>query len=604
MSPNEGCFGKLKPAGFNGQSPAGICDNKAQENTIVVRTVNNIDEGLFVKGKIDEVPVSLLIDSGAAVTIIGPQVFERMHPSKKGMLRPTKWRVKAVNGESLPVRGQIELQLTTNNHKLPLTALLADIHEDGILGMDFLREAIIDCKERSLSLQDKHVPLFTKENLDQRPHRRVYIQETIELQENSDAYVTATLEEGSDAVVGIVGSCPSDANFAVEDAVVSIEAGNTVSLRLMNTSNLPIRLRKGTKIAHFEPVSQIRKVHLVKDDGRTPRKANEKRTKHIPAHLDDLFNRSTEFLTHEETKAVLNLLLEFSHVFSSGKDDIGRTSLVEHSIDTGDHKPIKISPRRLPLAKMTEAEKCVQQMEEHGIIKPSTSPWSAPIVLVKKKDNSTRFCVDYRMLNEATKKDSLPLPRIDVVLDSLASSSWFSTLDMQSGYWQVKMSSDSQEKTAFASGDQLWEFTVMPFGLCNSPATFSRLMNQVLQDIPASCCLKYLDDLVVHGTSFEGELQHLRRVLERLEGAGLKLNPKKCSLFQRRVHYLGHVVSKDGVATDPAKIEAVVQWPKPSNVSEVRSFLGLCSYYRRFVSGFADLASPLHALIRTPLCAG
>lgn len=209
MSPNEGCFGKLKPAGFNGQSPAGICDNKAQENTIVVRTVNNIDEGLFVKGKIDEVPVSLLIDSGAAVTIIGPQVFERMHPSKKGMLRPTKWRVKAVNGESLPVRGQIELQLTTNNHKLPLTALLADIHEDGILGMDFLREAIIDCKERSLSLQDKHVPLFTKENLDQRPHRRVYIQETIELQENSDAYVTATLIEGSDAVVGIVGSCPS-----------------------------------------------------------------------------------------------------------------------------------------------------------------------------------------------------------------------------------------------------------------------------------------------------------------------------------------------------------------------------------------------------------
>ena len=154
------------------------------------------------------------------------------------------------------------------------------------------------------------------------------------------------------------------------------------------------------------------------------------------------------------------LFLKYQHVFSAGPDDLGKTELVKHKIDTGDNSPIKMAPRRIPLAKQADATRCLQEMKEQGIIKASNSPWSAPIVLVKKEDNTTRFCVDYRALNEVTKKDSFPLPRIDTVLDSLAGSSWFSTLDMKSGYWQVAMDPKDQEKTAFSAADSLWEFSV------------------------------------------------------------------------------------------------------------------------------------------------
>ena len=318
--------------------------------------------------------------------------------------------------------------------------------------------------------------------------------------------------------------------------------------------------------------------------------------KRMPDHLRSMFNDATEFMVPEEAESVRRLLLKYQHVFSARPDDLGKTELVQHKIDTGDTRPIKMAPRRIPLAKQADAARCLQEMKEQGIIKASNSPWSAPIVLVKKKDNTTRFCVDYRALNEVTKRDSFPLPRIDTVLDSLAGSSWFSTLDMKSGYWQVAMDPKDQEKTAFSAADSLWEFSVMPFGLCNSPATFSRLMDQVLHDVPPTSCLKYLDDLVVHGRSFSEVLAHLEEVLQKLEKAGLKLNPKKCQLFQRKVDYLGHVVSAQGVATDPKKIEAVTKWPQPATKTDVRSFLGLCSYYRRFVPSFADIARPLHVL--------
>ena len=176
----------------------------------------------------------------------------------------------------------------------------------------------------------------------------------------------------------------------------------------------------------------------------------------------------------------------------------------------------------------------------------------------------------------------------------LAGVKWFSTLNLKSGYWQVPLDEDAKEKTAFSTGTGLWQFTVMPFGLCNAPATFERLMEQVLSGLPTTVALLYLDDILVPGRTFSQQIEHLRAVFQRLKAARLKLNPKKCILFQKEVKYLGHVVSAHGVVPDPAKIEAITTWPRPTCVRDVKSFLGLASYYRRFVAGFSEVAAPLH----------
>ena len=218
-------------------------------------------------------------------------------------------------------------------------------------------------------------------------------------------------------------------------------------------------------------------------------------------------------------------------------------------------------------------------MLDKGVIEPGGGPWASPIVLVKKKSGEWRFCSDYRKLNEVTKKDAYPLPRIDDTLDMLSGAKYFSTLDLASGYWQVAMDESDKEKTAVYTYQGLYQFKRMPFGLCNAPSTFERLMDVVLKGLVGVRCLVYLDDVIVFRATIGECCDRLEEVLQRLEGVGLKIKGSKCQLFQPEVEYLGHIVSAEGVAADPKKVEAVQNWPTPRCVKDIRSFLGLCSYY-------------------------
>ncbi|GBM35013.1 Retrovirus-related Pol polyprotein from transposon 297 [Araneus ventricosus] len=241
-----------------------------------------------------------------------------------------------------------------------------------------------------------------------------------------------------------------------------------------------------------------------------------------------------EGLNEEQRTAVKELLQEFQNLFSTSDSDVGRCNMTQHRINTGNHPPIKQYPRRLPLAKTEEAERLVKEMVDNGIIEESSGPWASPIVLVKKKDGSTSFCVEYRKLNEITIKDSYPLPRIDDTLDALNGSQWFSTSYLKIGYWQVEIKSEDKEKTVFTTGQGLWQFKVMPFGLCNAPATFERLMETVLRGFTSKACLVYLDDIIIVGRTFQEHLNNIRKVFQRLQKANLKLSPKNADSSERK----------------------------------------------------------------------
>ena len=312
--------------------------------------------------------------------------------------------------------------------------------------------------------------------------------------------------------------------------------------------------------------------------------------------LWEMVSRVGDDVNKDEKEELFSLLLEFADVFSLSTKNLGHTKVLQHRIDTGNAQPVHLPPRRIPHARREELKEMLRDMLEKNAIEHSDSPWSSPIVLVKKKDGTTRFCVDYRKVNEVTRKDAYPLPRVDDTLDTLAGSKFFSTLDLTTGYWQVEVAPEDQPKTAFTTPEGLYQFKVMPFGLCNAPATFQRLMDRVLGGLKWSSCLVYFDDIIVVGRTFKDHLHHLSKVLAQLRGAGLKLKPTKCSLCQQRVAFLGHIVSAEGIATDPSKTDAVSKWPTPLSKKEVQQFLGLANYYRRFVKNFASISKPLHRL--------
>jgi hypothetical protein len=301
----------------------------------------------------------------------------------------------------------------------------------------------------------------------------------------------------------------------------------------------------------------------------------------------------------QETRAKLtDILSSYVDIFSFSEFDLGSTDLVQHRIDTGLNKPFRQSLRPQARAHLPIIDKLLQDMQAQGVIEPCTSEWASNIVLVKKKDGSHRFCVDYRKLNDLTVKDAYPLPRIDTCLDSLEGSVWYSTFDLRSGFHQVRVDPRDVDKTTFVCHRGTYCFPKMPFGLCNAPATFQRLMDLSMLGLNFQVCLIYLDDIIVFSKDITSHLQRLELLFTRLREANLKLKPSKCHLLQKEVSFLGFTVSSRGVGTDASKISSIVDWPRPKNLRESRAFVGLCQYYRRFVPNFSTVAAPLHALTK------
>ena len=274
-----------------------------------------------------------------------------------------------------------------------------------------------------------------------------------------------------------------------------------------------------------------------------------------------------------------------------------RTTSIRHHIPTCDDIPVNQPHRRIPHNQLAEVKEHLQDLLDKGVIRPSQSNYASPIVLVRKKSGALRMCVDYRQLNAKVKQDAYPLPRIDESLDVLGGAKLFSTIDLASAYNQVEVAPEDRPKTAFTTPFGLFEYNQMPFGLGGAPATFQRVMQTIFREQLLEILIVYLDEIIVFSQDISTHLQRLEMVFQKLQEHRLKIEAKKCQFFRPRVTYLGHVVSADGVATDPAKTEVVTNWPQLQTLKELRSFLGSASYYRRFVPHFAQLAKPLHELV-------
>ena len=374
---------------------------------------------------------------------------------------------------------------------------------------------------------------------------------------------------------------------------------NRVPVILRNNTQDWLEVKKGVPIARMVTANAIPKVTHILPAGNPHEQSTLTEAERQELLLEKLDLTGLEAWPTEQAEKARSLLREYHDIFSLEKHDTGHTKAAKHKIvlKDPDTPPFKERFHRIPPPQLDEVRAHLKMMLDAGVIRPSNSPWCNAVVLVRKKDGSLRFCIDFRRLNSLTVKDSHPLPRICETLESLAGVAHYTTIDMNSGFWQVPMDDESKQYTAFTLGSMgLYECKSMPFGLCNALPTFQRLMLNCLGELNLTYRLIYLDDVIIFSKTEEEHLEWMCVVFDRFREHGLKLKPSKCEVFKTEINYLAHHMSKRGVPPSKQNLEAITRCPPPDTYTKVKSFVGLIGHYRCFIKGFANIVAPLYDL--------
>jgi len=538
--------------------------------------------------------VLFLVDTGAAVSLINNEVWDHIKPSNPPKLKPVNMKLVGVDGSPMQVQGSVVVDLRISDQVFQQEVIIANsLTSEGILGINFLEAngCILDLSQGEIVSRGARISLCARNStIPTAEQVTVTVQQTFTVAACSEREVIGELPVDCTGEWIVENQLVKKPPVFVARAIVAPQNGH-IPMRILNLEHHPVTVYKGTKVAIAEAIDPYSEVSTVGETNNLECTTG----KEWEETLQCILGKMPDSLTDHQLRKFSALLTSYSHLFAFKPSDLGRTNVLSHRIETTG-KPIRQAVRRVPLPQREEVKRLLTEMQQKEVITPSKSPWASPIILVPKKDGSLRFCVDYRKVNEVTHKDAYPIPRIDDALDTLAGSKCFSTLDLKSGYWQVEVDKEHREKTAFCTHEGLFEFNVMPFGLCNAPATFQRLMDMVLTGLQWNNCIVYIDDIIIAGKTFDEHLNNLQQVFERVDKAGLKLQPSKCHFLQPRVPFLGHIVSAEGISPDPDKTQRVREWPTPTTIKETQQFLGLASYYRRFIMDFATIASPLHKL--------
>ena len=478
-----------------------------------------------------------MFDSGSTVSIINNTLAEEIN-GKSVYLVPLIARL--ANGSLITLDSCVEVEISFNSKVfIQLFYILKQLPELGILGTDFFRKAELN----------------------------IGFNEDMEVTWNPITKLASTddlhYSRFSELIVDFhsLDLNPQDTRSLIKDSTEIMEVYYNQCIDFKPTKHSSILMMVDPEVKTYDNF----KFEIQTDD---PKERNELRT----------------------------LINEFRHLFAFAMSDLKGANGVIHHIDTSDSKPINQRNYRYGYYENQEILKQVKDMLNAGVIEVTSSPWNNPIVLVKR-DNKYRLCLDFRKLNDVTKVDVFPLPRIDDLIHNLEGHNVLSLFDLKSGFWQIPLAVEDKEKTAFTAGHMTYAFRYMPFGLNNAPSTFQRYMNKVFEgllNINVGC---YIDDVIVYSKSFEEHLVHLRQVFERLDQHDLRVHPEKSYFLCKEVKFLGFIIGKFGIMPDPRRVDAINKFPTPTKVKDVRSFLGMAGYYRKYIKDFAMIAEPLTHLL-------
>ena len=554
------------------------------------------------------------MDSGSQITTVTEEFYNTLSP------RPRLFSLKEIGldlniqgagGHDIPYIGcilaQVEVPFLPDT-EIEVGALVVPLTDYGqhvpvIIGTNVIGRCRNKCKEDT-TVPDNWKDAFVACQTESAGVVKSTNKVTIRLKPNESIILSGMVKNCRQILSAVTETTKgASSRIGVCPRVVKLDKigkNQRVPVKIYNVSAKEIEITPKTALCELHEVKVLRHLDLdtpgenVQSCQQTVQESTLPEDKELPAGID----LTDSAVTEEQRQEMTQFLIRWKGIFSKGLTDLGNCDKVKHRINLNDDKPFKDPHRRIPPALFQEVREHLQEMLDAGAIRPSKSPYSSNVVIVRKKDGTIRFCVDFRKLNNRTVKDAYAIPRTEETLHLLAGAKYFTKLDLRSGYWQVEIEEEDKPKTAFQVGTLgFYEFHRMPFGLCNAPATFQRLMELCMGDMNLRECLVYLDDVIIFSTTFEEHIDRLQAVFTRLLDYNLKLKATKCEFMKSEVTYLGHIVSRDGIRTDPEKTAAIENWPEPKTVKDVRAFLGFTGYYRRFIKNYARIARPLNDLL-------
>ncbi|CAF3904830.1 unnamed protein product [Rotaria sordida] len=578
----------------------------------------------FIHAQINHTYHNILLDTGFSITIIHNRFLQRIYHNT---FEPSQNSYISANCTTINIIGKVQLEIKINGLSTFVTASVASsLVTDVLVGTDWINQYVLclDVSTRRLTLQDTtgHTTTTSLIQSNNTSCCTVRLLDQITIPQYSESIITATVHLPDSSNLLFEPSSSFNQKAVILPTALITVTNSQTHLTIVNTTNHPYTLSSNTclgtvsssslicaitsqhqfqstqfqssKIHHRSPnsshkcyvchqrfLSQNNLFHHLRVQCYPPELRHQIET--LTRHIDSTSHR----------KKIQDVLWKYGKLFDLRQPSKINITL-DHVIDTDQHRPIYTPPyRRSPQDHQTITEETAKLLKQDSI-EPSTSPWCSPVVLVRKKDGTTRFCVDYRKLNDITVKDSFPLPRIEDIFDQLSQSTCFTTLDFKSGYFQIPLAIHDRPKTAFSTRDNHYQFKVLPQGVKNGPPTFQRIVNQILGPARWKHCLAYLDDVVIFSRTFEDHISHLDEILCLLHTHNFRLSFEKCTIATDNIDYLGHHICRGEIRPNNDNIRGLLETSTPTTPKEIFRFLKGAEYYRKFIPNFSRIASPLY----------